>query len=79
MATAVSQHFRHLGRHLGFFKKCIFNKTAAMFLEISRKYVFNASNRNIITNRVEKKKLERILSKIYSFRFQTLICIINFA
>ena len=33
-------------RHLGFFKNFIFSKTAANFLEISRKYVFTASNRN---------------------------------
>ena len=79
MATAVSQHVRHLGRHLGFFKNFIFCKTAASFLEISRKHVFTAWSRNIIlNNRVVKKKLaEQILSKSYSF-FQTLICIINF-
>ena len=52
MATVVSQHVRHLGRHLGFLKKVILRKTAANFTEISRKYVFAASNRNIIKNRV---------------------------
>ena len=42
---------------LGFFKIFIFSKTAANFLEISRKRVFTASNRNIIKIRVEKKKM----------------------
>ena len=55
------------------------SKTAADFLEINRKHVFTASNRNIIKNRVEKKRLELILSKNYSFLIQTLICILNFA
>ena len=72
MATAVSQHARHLApRHLGFFKNFIFSKTAARFLETSRKHAFFASNRNIIENRVEKKKLEQILSKSCSFLVQT--------
>ena len=52
MATVFSQHVRHLGRHLGFFKNFILRKTAATFTEISRKHVFAASNRNIIKNRV---------------------------
>ena len=60
MATAVSQHVRHLG----FFKKnFILLKTAANFTEISRKRVFAASNRNITKNRVQKEKFEQILSK----------------
>ena len=68
MATAVSQHVNHFGHHLGFFKKSvIFGYTTASFLEISRKHVFTASNRNIINNKVEKNKLEQILSKNYSF------------
>ena len=50
MATVVSQHVRHLGRHLGFFKSFILRKTAANFTEISGKRVFTALNRNIITN-----------------------------
>ena len=75
MATAVSQHVRHLG----FFKTFIFSKTVANFLKISRKHVFTASNSNIIKNRVEKKKSEQILSKGQGFLIQTLICIINFA
>ena len=33
----------------------------------------------IIKNGVEKKKLEQIFSKSYSFLIQTLICIITFA
>ena len=56
MATAVSQHVRYPGRHLGFFKNFIFSKTAANFLEISRKYVFTASNKNIVKNGVGRKK-----------------------
>ena len=56
--TTVISHVRHLSRHLGFFKKIIFRKTAANFLETSRKHVFSASNRNRIKNRVKKKKLE---------------------
>ena len=35
MATVVSQHVRHLGRHLGFFKSFILRKTAANFNEIT--------------------------------------------
>ena len=70
MATVVSQHVRYLGRHIRFLKN---------FLEISRKHVFTAPNTDIIKNRVEKKKLKQTLAKSYSFRFQTLICITNFA
>ena len=54
MATVVLQHVRHLGRRLGLFKSFIFSKTAPNFLEISRKHVFAASNRNMIKNRVER-------------------------
>ena len=80
MATVVSQHVRHLGRHLGFFKNFIFRKTAANFSEISRKHVFAASNRNtILKNRAQKKKLEQIFPKNFSFLFRTLISIINYA
>ena len=79
MATAISQHVCDLDHHLGFFKNFIFSKTAVNFLEISRKHVLTASNRNIVTNSVEKKKLVQILSKSYSFLIQTVICIINFA
>ena len=75
METANSQHVRHLG----FFKNFILCKTAANFTEISRKHVFAASNRDIIENRVLKKKLEQFFPKIHSFVFQTLICIINYA
>ena len=63
MATAVSQHVRHLG----FSKKYIFSKTAANFLEISRKHVLTASNRNMIKNSVEKKKLEQTFVKKLQF------------
>ena len=65
MATVFSQR----GRHLAFFKKNILRKTSANFTEISRKHVFAALNRNMIMNRVYKKKLERTLSKSYSFPF----------
>ena len=43
--------------------KNILSKTAANYLEISRKRVFTASNKNIIKIRVQKKKLEQIMSK----------------
>ena len=66
MATAISQHVHHFG----FFKNFIFSKTAANFLEISRKHVFTALKRNIIKNRVEKKKLGQILSKVTVFYFK---------
>ena len=49
----------------------IFSKTAANFLEISRKHVFTASNRNIIKNKVQNNKCEQILSKSYNLLFQT--------
>ena len=52
MVTVVSQHVRHIGRHLGFFENSILRKIAANFTEISRKHVFAASNRIIIKNRV---------------------------
>ena len=52
MATFVSQHVRHLDRHVGFFKNFISLKTAAYFAEIRRKHVSPASNRNIIKKRV---------------------------
>ena len=52
MATVVSQHVRHMGRHFGFLKIFILRKTAENFTEISRKHVFAASNRKIIKNRV---------------------------
>ena len=74
-----SQHVRHLGRHLGFFKNFIWRKIAANFIEISRKHVFATSNRNLIKSRVLKKKLKQIFPKIYRFLFQTLVCIINYA
>ena len=78
MTTAVSQHVCHFGRHLGFFKNFIFSKTAANFLEISRKHVFTGSNKNIVNNRVKlNNKFEQIFSKSCSFLFQILICIIN--
>ena len=79
MATVVSQHVRHLGRHLGFLKKNIFRKTATNFTGISGKHVFLASNRKIIENSLKKKNLEEIFPKFNSFVFRTLICINNYA
>ena len=79
MTTVVSQHVRHLGRHLGFFKTFILRKTAANFTETRRKHVFATSNRNIIKNRVYKMKLKQIFSKLYNFLFRTLICVNNYA
>ena len=35
METVVSQHVRHIGRHLGFFKILILRKIAVNFTEIS--------------------------------------------
>ena len=52
MAAVVSQHIRHIGRHLGFFKIFILRKIAANLTEISTKHVFAASNKKIIKNRV---------------------------
>ena len=78
IATVVSQHVCHLSHHLGFFNNFILYKIAADFTEFSRKYEFAASNRNIIENKVKKKKLEQVFPKIYSFLFRTLICIINY-
>ena len=79
MAKVVSQYVRHLGCHLGFFKNFIFSKTAAMFLEIRTKGVFTALNRNIVKNRVEKTKLEQILSKntvlLFKFYLHSSFCI----
>ena len=40
----------------------------ANFREPSRKQVFTASNGNVVKNRVEKKKLEQILSKRFLFK-----------
>ena len=54
MATVVSQHVRHFGRHLGFFENSILHKIALNFTKISRKHVFAASDRNII--KIESKK-----------------------
>ena len=59
MATVDSQHVCHFG----FFKNFTLRKTAANFSEISRKHVFAASNRDIIENRVFKKKLEQFFPK----------------
>ena len=67
MATVVSQHVRHLGCYLGFFKNFILSKTAANFTEISRKHVFAASNWNIIENKawVALGKISELLSNFF--------------
>ena len=54
MATVFSQHVRHPGSHFEFFKNFILRKTAANFTEISKKYVFAASDRNTI--KIESKR-----------------------
>ena len=70
MATAVFTTCPpHLGRHLGFFKNCIFRKTATNFTGISRKQVFLASNTEIIEKRVKNKNLEQIFPKFCNFLF----------
>ena len=52
MVTVISQHGRHFGCLLEFFKNFILHKIAANFNENNRKHVFPASNRNINENRV---------------------------
>ena len=64
MATVVSQHVRHFGRLLGFFKNLILRKTAANLTEISRKHVFISSNRNIIENKETIKIIIKIINNI---------------
>ena len=79
MATVIS---KSLAAILDFFIKFILRKTAANCTEISRKHVFAASKRNIMKNRVEKKKFNRtnfVKIKSCGFLFQTLICIISYA
>ena len=56
MAATVSQRIRPLR----FCKKNVFSKAEINFLEIGRKHVFTASNRIIIKNAEEKKKVEQI-------------------
>ena len=67
MATVVSQHARHIGRHLEFFKNFILRKTSGNFTEISRKHVFAASNRKIIKNRVYEKEIRTNFLKNLQF------------
>ena len=64
MTTVVLQHVSYLGRNLGFFKKCIFSKIAANFPELRRRHMFTDTNRNIIKNRVEKRKWNKFCQKI---------------
>ena len=56
---------------LDFSKKFIVRKTAANFIEISRKHVFVASNRNIIKIRVKKEIRTNFLknSQFYTSNF----------
>ena len=70
MATADSQHVRHTGRHLEFFKKCISRKTAANFTEISSKHVFAASNRNITRIESIKRNKNKFSLKFRVFYFE---------
>ena len=67
MATVVSQHARHLGRPLEFFKSLIFSKKTVTVLEISRKHVFRASNTNIIKNKVGKEFFQNAKKLQFSF------------
>ena len=64
MATVVSQHFRHVGIHLWFFKKFILRKNCSNFTEISRKHVFTAL-------KVDAKKKIRT-SFVKNLQFSTL-------
>ena len=63
------------------FSKTLFSAKLQQILLnfIENMIVFTASNLNTIKNIVEKKRLEQILSKNYSFLIQSLICICNFA
>ena len=64
---------------LDFLKVLFYAKLQQILLKLVEKNVFPALYRNIIENRVKRKKLEQIFLKIYSFLFRTLICIINCA
>ena len=70
MATVVSQHVRHIDRHLGVFKILILHKTAAIFTEISRKHVFAASNRNIIKIEFKKRNYNKFSQTFTVFYFE---------
>ena len=67
MATAISQHVRHHGRHLGFLKILFSANLQPIFLKLVENMFLLCQ---IIKNRVENRKLEQILSKRYSFLFQ---------
>ena len=65
MATVV--YVYHLGPPSRIFqKKFVYMKNAVTFLETSRKHIFTASNTRKDKNRVDKKKLKQILSKMCS-------------
>ena len=72
MAIVVSQHVRHIDRHLGFFENFLLRRTAANFTEISRKHVFAASNTNTIKNIVKKRNYNK-----FSQKFNFLISNLN--
>ena len=57
---------------LDFSKILFLTNIGGSFIENIRKHVFTASNKNKVKIRVEKKKLEHILSKIYSHWFSTM-------
>ena len=57
---------------LDFSKILFLTNIGGSFIENIRKHVFRASNKNKVKIRVEKKKLEHILSKIYSHWFSTM-------
>ena len=79
MATVISQYVRNIGRLLGFSKCFILPKTAANILEISRKHVFAASDRNILNKWGVREEITTNFVKKLQFLIQTLICIINLA
>ena len=63
---------------LEFSKKLFSAKLQPIFLKLVEIHVPIAS-KSLSKSRVEKKKLQQILSKRYSFHIPTLICIFNFA
>ena len=71
MATDVLQHVRGaILAAIGFFSEFIFSIIAANFLEICRKHVFTASDRNIIKKRVKKRNKNKFCQKVTVFYFK---------
>ena len=68
--------YSDLGRILGFFQHFIFSKT---LMEMIRKHVFTASNKNTIKNRVERRNenkcCENVTVSFFNLSFALLICI----